>query len=58
MLLWEIFSLGEIPYQDIHLDGIPNFINSGERLDRPIHASQEMYVCHTYIFVNLIYFNI
>nr|AAG27717.1 FGF receptor [Halocynthia roretzi] len=43
VLLWEIFSLAGSPYPGIKTHELVKFLRSGERLDKPQYASQEMY---------------
>ena len=42
--MWEIFSLGKIPYPGVDTFGVIQFLNDGRRMNLPINAacSQEM----------------
>ena len=50
--VWEVFSLGTIPYPGINPLALIKYLNSGSRLDKPTNAacSQEMrvymFICH------------
>lgn len=43
VVLWEIFSLGQPPYPNIQGDNIPRHIKSGNRLQQPEMAPNEIY---------------
>lgn len=44
VLLWEIFSLSGTPYPGIKTGELVKFLRSGERLEKPQFATQEMYI--------------
>jgi len=46
ILLWEIVTLGAMPYPDIPTNKILQFLKSGYRMERPPNCSQELYVCY------------
>uniref|UniRef100_A0A914PJ56 Protein kinase domain-containing protein n=1 Tax=Panagrolaimus davidi TaxID=227884 RepID=A0A914PJ56_9BILA len=41
--LYELFSLGEVPYSTIDNQQLLDFLDNGQRLPRPIHCPQEIY---------------
>lgn len=43
VLMYETFSLGRVPYNTLNNDQITDFLESGQRLERPEFASEEMY---------------
>ena len=40
--LWEIMSLGKMPYPGVAVQDIVSFLESGDRLDRPSNCPEEM----------------
>lgn len=44
ILLWEIFSFGEIPYQDIEVYQLKRHLMNGSTLEKPPYANDQMYV--------------
>ena len=50
--LYELFSLGEVPYSTIDNQQLLDFLENGQRLARPIHCPQEMFV----FFIIIIHF--
>jgi hypothetical protein len=44
IFLWEVFSLGGVPYPGIDLNKITRMIQDGYRMEQPAQASDEMYV--------------
>jgi len=43
VVLWEIFSFGETPYCALDTEEILAFLQKGKRLEKPSHASAELY---------------
>ncbi|XP_037029495.1 ankyrin-1-like [Bradysia coprophila] len=43
VLLWEIFSFGETPYQDIEIYQLKRHIQNGHTLEKPAYANDNMY---------------
>jgi len=43
VLLYEIFSLGNDPYKDGHIDQIMDRVKNGMRLERPTRAPEDIY---------------
>ncbi|KAI1729719.1 protein tyrosine kinase domain-containing protein [Ditylenchus destructor] len=43
VLLFELFSLGEVPYADIENSDLLPFLKNGGRLSQPGHCTEEMY---------------
>ncbi|XP_065829413.1 uncharacterized protein [Oscarella lobularis] len=41
--LWEIVSLGKMPYPGVAVQGIVSFLERGDRLDRPSNCPEEIY---------------
>ena len=44
ILLYELFSLGEVPYATIENGHLLDFLESGERLQKPSYCPDEMWV--------------
>lgn len=44
VLLWEIMSFGETPYQDIPMEDFFTYLEYGHRLKQPENSSHFMYV--------------
>lgn len=42
ILLWEIFSYGETPYQDIEIYQLKRHILNGHTMERPTYANENM----------------
>ena len=42
VLLWEIFSKGELPYHGVKNSDVENYLQKGNRLAQPSLASNEM----------------
>ena len=40
--LWEIMSLGKMPYPGVAVQDIASFLERGDRLDRPSNCPEEM----------------
>uniref|UniRef100_A0A914DQZ0 Protein kinase domain-containing protein n=1 Tax=Acrobeloides nanus TaxID=290746 RepID=A0A914DQZ0_9BILA len=43
IVLYELFSLGEVPYSTIENRHLLDFLESGERLSKPIYCPEEIY---------------
>lgn len=43
VLLWEIFSFGETPYQEIEIYQLKRHIQNGHTLEKPAYANENMY---------------
>ncbi|CAB3400018.1 unnamed protein product [Caenorhabditis bovis] len=43
VLLWELFSLGEVPYADIQTTDLLTYHRSGKRLEKPTYCPNEIY---------------
>lgn len=43
ILLWEIFSFGETPYEDIEIYQLKRHIMNGHTLEKPPYANDHMY---------------
>ncbi|KAE9552494.1 hypothetical protein FO519_004307 [Halicephalobus sp. NKZ332] len=43
ILLWELLSLGEVPYGTVENQQLLEFLESGQRLQKPIHCPVEFY---------------
>lgn len=44
ILLWELFSFGEIPYRDVEIYQLKRHILNGHLMERPHYANENMYV--------------
>lgn len=44
VLLWEIFSLGRVPYAEVQNDDLVNYLQQGKRMERPKFAPDDMFV--------------
>lgn len=42
VLLFELFSLGEVPYADLENGAVLQFLESGQRLQSPMYSTDEM----------------
>jgi serine/threonine protein kinase len=54
ILLFELFSLGQLPYIGMENSHILEFLEEGKRLDKPAHCSDEMQVQNGFKFTNTI----
>ncbi|VDK80072.1 unnamed protein product [Litomosoides sigmodontis] len=43
VLLWEIFSLGKVPYPQVHNDDLVNYLQEGNRMEQPKFAPDDIY---------------
>uniref|UniRef100_A0A914UMC3 Protein kinase domain-containing protein n=1 Tax=Plectus sambesii TaxID=2011161 RepID=A0A914UMC3_9BILA len=43
VLLYEMYTLGEMPYTDIHLEMLISYLKSGNRMRQPMFASDQIY---------------
>lgn len=43
VLLWEIVTLGEYPYSEVHNTDLVNFLKNGYRMEKPSHCGVELY---------------
>ncbi len=43
MCLWELFSLGKIPYSEMSNEQVVQHVNSGNRLSCPVNCPSELY---------------
>jgi len=52
--LWEIFTYGERPYEDVRAVDVPAFLENGTRLAQPAMCSIDIYMimikCMSYYF--------
>jgi serine/threonine protein kinase len=44
VFMFELFSLGKMPYDDVSIASLGEFLAQGRRLAQPTYASDEMYV--------------
>lgn len=51
ILLWEIVTLGAMPYPDIPTNRILQFLKSGYRMERPPNCSRELYIYDVITFL-------
>lgn len=42
ILMYEIFSLGRVPYETIENDALPSYLYEGKRLERPESCPENM----------------
>lgn len=54
MLLWEIFSLGKVPYPQIDNDDLVNYIQEGNRMEQPKFAPDDMLVSSKIVTVAIL----
>jgi len=50
ILLWEIFSYGSNPYPSIHVEELFQLLKQGYRMEKPFHATDDMYVGLSFIY--------
>jgi len=43
VLLWEMYTLGEAPYEEMNASEVTDFIADGKRLPQPARASNSVY---------------
>uniref|UniRef100_A0A7E4VN86 Protein kinase domain-containing protein n=1 Tax=Panagrellus redivivus TaxID=6233 RepID=A0A7E4VN86_PANRE len=43
VLLWELTSLGQVPYSNVENHLIMEFLEAGNRLEKPVHCPKEIY---------------
>ena len=44
VVLWEIFTLGQSPYQELPAEHMYSYLTSGQRLPQPTSCPDEVYV--------------
>ena len=49
MLVWEIFSMGSNPYPSVPVESLFQFLQNGNRMERPSLAQPDVYVQFTLI---------
>jgi hypothetical protein len=54
IILYEVFSLGEIPYNFVATQRLLTYLQSSNRLEQPKYASEAMSVINFFSFINFL----